>query len=106
MELWGFSENSTCAENIWQQNGVRPEIYDDFWSQRGTKTPFSTGDLKDRKRLGKIGGIENSDFARSRAETYSGLPSYFCDYSNTATCNNCLFGEVQGRQFSQIMDSA
>ena len=69
-------------------------------AKRGTKTRFSTGDLKDRKRLGKIGGIENSDFARSRAETYSGLPSYFCDYSNTATCNNCLFGEVQGRQFS------
>ena len=60
-------------------------------AKRGTKTRFSNGD---------DWGIENSDFARSRAETYSGLPSYFCDYSNTATCNNCLFGEVQGRQFS------
>ena len=68
----------------------------------GEQRPFSTGDLKDRK----VWGLENGVFARSRAETYNGSPSpYFCDYTNTATCYNCLFDAAQGRQFCEIMGS-
>ena len=68
----------------------------------GEQTPFSTGDLKDRKDW----RLENGVFARSRAETYNGSPSpYFCDYTNTATCYNCLFDAAQGRQFCEIMGS-
>ena len=68
----------------------------------GEQRPFSTGDLKDRKD----GRLENGVFARSRAETYNCSPSpYFCDYTNTATCYNCLFDAAQGRQFCEIMGS-
>ena len=68
----------------------------------GEQRPFSTGDLKDRKDW----RLENGVFARSRAETYNGSPSrYFCDYTNTATCYNCLFDAAEGRQFCEIMGS-
>ena len=68
----------------------------------GEQRPFSTGDLK----YGKDWRFENGAFARSRAETYNGSPSpYFCDYTNTATCYNCLFDAAQGRQFCEIMGS-
>ena len=68
----------------------------------GEQRPFSTGDLKDRKDW----RLENGVFARSRAETYNGSPSsYFFDYTNTATCYNCLFDAAQGRQFCEIMGS-
>ena len=68
----------------------------------GEQRPFSTGDLKDRKDW----RLENGVFARSRAETYNGSPlPYFCDYTNTATCYNCLFDTAQGRQFCEIMGS-
>ena len=68
----------------------------------GEQRPFSTGDLK----YGKDWRLENGAFARSRAETYNGSPSpYFCDYTNTATCYNCLFDAAQGRQFCEIMGS-
>ena len=66
----------------------------------GVQRPFSTGDLKERKDW----RLENGAFARSRAETYNGSPwPYFCDYTNTATCYNCLFDAAQGRQFCEIM---
>ena len=68
----------------------------------GEQRPLSTGDLKHRKDW----GLENGVFARSRAETYNGSPSpYFCDYTNTATCYNCLFDAAQGRHFCDIMGS-
>ena len=68
----------------------------------GEQRPLSTGDLKDRNDW----RIENGVFARSRAETYNGSPSqYFCDYTNTATCYNCLFDAAHGRQFCEIMGS-
>ena len=58
-----FSENSTCAEKNWQQNGVRPETW--ILKLKGELRPVSATEM--------IGGIENSYFARSRAETFRGL---------------------------------
>ena len=51
--------------------------------------------------------IEGDSIRRvSRAETYDGSPSpYFCDYTNTATCYNCLSWRGPGRQSCEIMGS-
>ena len=63
--------------------------------------PLSTGDLMDQKVLQVDEGI----FLRSRAATYNGPSSSFCDFTSTDTCYNCLFDEENGKTFCEIMGS-
>ena len=84
-----FSENSTCAEKNWQQNGVRPETW--ILKLKGELRPVSATEM--------IGGIENSDFARSRAETFRGLPSCFCESVTRRPVTTVFLAKSKGGSF-------
>lgn len=61
--------------------------------------PQSTGVMLSQK----LWEVDEGRFLRSRATTYSISPSSFYDFTNTETCYDCLFDEVNGREFCEIM---
>ena len=66
------------------------------------KRPKSTGVVLGQK----VWQVEDGIFLRTRAATYSGSPSSFCNFSSTSTCYNCVYDKTKGREFCEIMGSS